>query len=191
MKKSAIAIIVAVIALAIFLFSSYNGLVTTEEQVNTQWANVESKLQRRYDLIPNLVEAVRGSMQQEQEVFGNIADARARMAGATTQDEQIAAANNMESALGRLLVVMENYPQLRSNENVQRLMDELAGTENRISVERDKYNEVVRTYNTKIRQIPTSIFAGMLGFSQRSYFEANPDAQVAPKVDLNVRQSGN
>ncbi len=177
-----IAVIFALVAVP--LIGSYNSLITLSENVDKQWANVETVLQRRYDLIPNLVESVKGAMAQEQEVFGQIAQARSAMAGATTVDEQVEASNQLEGALGRLLVVMENYPQLRSNENVTRLMDELSGTENRISVERGRYNETVSEYNKKIKKFPTVIMANMMGFETRAYFQATDGAEIAPKVDL-------
>jgi len=188
MKKGILGVIIALVVIAgllvMPLIGSYNNLVTLSENADQQWANVETVLQRRYDLIPNLVESVKGAMAQEQEVFGQIADARAAMAGASTVDEQVEASNQLEGALGRLLVVMENYPELRSNENVTRLMDELAGTENRISVERGRYNEIVADYNRKIKRFPTVIIAGMMGFDERAYFEAADGAETAPKVDL-------
>ncbi|MDK2920351.1 MAG: LemA protein [Candidatus Petromonas sp.] len=187
MKKSLVVIVTIVAVIAIIgasLAGTYNSLITKAENVDAQWAVVESKLQRRYDLIPNLVNAVKGIMAQEKEVFKNIADARAKMAGANTIDERVAASNQMESALSRLLVVMENYPQLRSVESVNRLMDELAGTENRISVERDRYNMAVREYNRSIKRFPTNIIANMMGFESKTYFEATPGAEQAPKVDL-------
>ena len=188
MKKGILGVIIALVVIAgllvMPLIGSYNNLVTLAENADQQWANVETVLQRRYDLIPNLVESVKGAMAQEQEVFGQIADARAAMAGASTVDEQVEASNQLEGALGRLLVVMENYPELRSNENVTRLMDELAGTENRISVERGRYNETVADYNRKIKRFPTVIIAGMMGFDERAYFEAADGAETAPKVDL-------
>lgn len=178
-----VAIIVGVIGILFaFSFGSYNSLVSMDESVNQQWANVESKLQRRFDLIPNLVESVKGAMAQEKEVFTAIADARAKMAGAKTMDEKVEASNQLEGALGRLLVVTENYPELKSNQNVTALMDELAGTENRISVERDRYNEVVSKYNASIRRFPKNIFAGMFGFKERPYFKATEGAENAPKV---------
>ncbi|AOT71295.1 LemA family protein [Geosporobacter ferrireducens] len=179
-------IVIAVILLVLggLYGSTYNTLVTRSEQVDAQWAIVESSLQRRFDLIPNLVESVKGAMAQEQEVFGRIADARARMAGAGTVDERVAASNELESALGRLLVVMENYPQLQSIGTVNRLMDELAGTENRINVERNRYNEAVRTYNLAIKTFPRNLFAGMMGFETRHYFEAAEGAQEAPRVNF-------
>ena len=188
MKKGILGVIIALVVIAgllvMPLIGSYNNLVTLSENADQQWANVETVLQRRYDLIPNLVESVKGAMAQEQEVFGQIADARAAMAGASTVDEQVEASNQLEGALGRLLVVMENYPELRSNENVTRLMDELAGTENRISVERGRYNETVAEHNRKIKRFPTVIIAGMMGFDERAYFEAADGAETAPKVDL-------
>lgn len=178
-------VIVAIIGIIALLgFTTYNSLVNLNETTEQQYANVESKLQRRYDLIPNLVNSVKGAMKQEQEVFSNIADARSKMAGATSVNEKVNASNELEGAIGRLLVVMENYPQLKSNENVTKLMDELAGTENRISVERDRYNEVVRDYNKKIKRFPSNIFANMFGFESKDYFKANPQAQQAPNVNL-------
>lgn len=164
---------------------SYNSLVSREAEVDSQWANVESKLQRRYDLVPNLVNSVKGSMKQEQEVFGNIADARAKMSGAKSVKEVSEASGEMESALSRLLVVMENYPELKSNENVNTLMTQLEGTENRISVERDRYNKSVKSYNVSIKRFPKSIIANMSGFDQKEYFEAEKGAEKAPTVDFN------
>ncbi|MGB4439955.1 MAG: LemA family protein [Sedimentibacter sp.] len=187
MKKGLIALIVILVVIGILVvsvFGSYNSLVALDESVNSQWANVESKLQRRFDLIPNLVESVKGAMAQEQEVFTAIADARAKMAGAQGTTEKVEASNELEGALGRLLVVVENYPELKSNENVTALMDELAGTENRISTERDRYNEVVNSYNSAIRKFPKNILAGMFGFEQRPYFEATDGADVAPEVNF-------
>lgn len=192
MKNSGVSVVLVLVVIILvvvgimfaFSFGSYNSLVSLDEGVNTQWANVESKLQRRFDLIPNLVESVKGAMSQEKEVFTAIADARAKMAGAKTTTEKVEASNQLEGALGRLLVVTENYPELKSNQNVTALMDELAGTENRISVERDRYNEVVKKYNSTIRRFPSNIFAGMFGFEKRPYFEATEGAENAPKVDF-------
>ncbi len=187
MKRSLIVIIAIVAIIAIIGISiggTYNQLVTLNEGVDAQWAVVESKLQRRYDLIPNLVNSVKGIMDQEQEVFGNIADARAKMAGANTVDDRVAASNELEGALGRLLVVMENYPELRSVESVNRLMDELAGTENRISTERDRFNMAVRDYNRAIRTFPRNMLAGMMGFDSKIYFEATEGAENAPEVEF-------
>lgn len=178
-------VIIAIIGILAFsVFGSYNSLVALDEKVNNQWATVESKLQRRYDLIPNLVESVKGAMAHEKEVFTAIADARARLAGAGSTSERVEASNQLESAIGRLLVVAENYPELRSNQNVTGLMDELAGTENRISTERDRYNQAVSEYNSAIRKFPKNILAGMFGFEKRPYFEATEGADVVPKVNF-------
>lgn len=185
-KALAVVIVIAVIIgiLVISSIGAYNSMVTMSEDVDAQWAVVESKLQRRYDLIPNLVNSVKGIMDQEKEVFKNIADARARLAGAGTTEEEVAASNELEGALARLLVVMENYPELRSVESVNNLMDELAGTENRISVERDRYNTVVREYNGSIKRFPRNILAGVFVFQPKLYFEATEGAETAPEVQL-------
>ena len=163
---------------------SYNTFVSQEESIKGQWAQVENQLQRRNDLIPNLVETTKGIAEQEKAVFTAIADARARLAGAKTPEDTMAAANQQSSALARLLVVAENYPQLRSNETFNRLMDELAGTENRIAVERMRYNERVQEYNTNRRQFPSNVTAGMFGFKEHALFTAPPEAQQVPKVNF-------
>lgn len=163
---------------------SYNGLVALNESADGQWAQVESQYQRRFDLIPNLVGSVQGSMQQEKDVFGMIAEARTKYSGARTVDEKVAAAGQVDSALARLLVVMENYPELKSNQNVQTLMSQLEGTENRISVERMRFNEMIKDYNQRIKTFPTVMIAGMFGFKERTYFAAENGAEKAPKVDL-------
>jgi len=162
--------------------AKYNGLVTKSESVNTAWAQVQNVLQRRADLIPNLVNTVKGYAAHEKELFEHIADARAKLAGAKTPAEATAASNELDTALSRLLVIVENYPQLKANENFIRLQDELAGTENRISVERMRYNEVVRDYNQSLRRFPNSMFAGIFGFHARDYFQADVKAQTAPEV---------
>ena len=163
---------------------SYNTFVSQEESIKGQWAQVENQLQRRNDLIPNLVETTKGIAEQEKAVFTAIADARARLAGAKTPEDTMAAANQQSSALARLLVVAENYPQLRSNETFNRLMDELAGTENRIAVERMRYNERVQEYYTNRRQFPSNVTAGMFGFKEHALFTAPPEAQQVPKVNF-------
>jgi len=163
---------------------SYNRFVGQEEAIKTQWAQVENQLQRRNDLIPNLVETVKGIAQQERDVFGQIADSRAKLAGARTPEQTIEAANQQSAALARLLVVVENYPQLRSNEQFARLQDELSGTENRIATERMRYNERVQTYNTSRRQFPSNITAGIFGFKEYPVFNAPPAAEQVPKVDF-------
>src|SRR6478672_11626703 len=151
---------------------SYNTFVGQEEGIKTQWAQVENQLQRRNDLIPNLVETTKGIAQQEKDVFGQIADSRARLAGAKSPEETIQAANQQSAALARLLVVVENYPQLRSSETFNRLMDELSGTENRIAVERMRYNERVQEYNVARRQFPGNVTASLFGFKEYPLFNA-------------------
>ena len=185
MKKLLVIIGVIVLVLALSLIGFYNSLIGKSQAVDNQWAQVETQYQRRFDLIPNLVNSVKGMMTQEQAVFGQIAEARTRYAGAGTVEEKVKAAGDIESALGRLLVIMENYPELRSAENVSQLMDELAGTENRISVERRRYNDLVRDYNTTIKKFPANLVAGTFGFSQRLFFEAAEGAEQAPEVNFN------
>ena len=163
---------------------SYNKFTTQEEAIKAQWGQVENQLQRRSDLIPNLVESVKGYAQQERDVFGAIADARAKMAGATTPADKIAAANAESSALARLMVVVENYPQLKSNETFARLMDELSGTENRLANERMRYNDRIQEYNTLRRRFPSNVTAKMFGFKEYPYFDAPPSAEAAPKVNF-------
>lgn len=177
-------LVAVVVALSIGAGCSYNRFATQDEAVRAQWSQVENQLQRRHDLIPNLVETVKGFAQQEKDVFQAVADARAKMAGAGTINERVAAASAESSALARLLVVVENYPQLKSNENFLRLMDELGGTENRIATERMRYNEAARTYNTMRRRFPGNLMAGLFGFEERPYFEVPNEAKVAPKVDF-------
>jgi LemA protein len=179
-------IIIAVLALLVGgrLVGSYNTLVNMRTQVQTAFAEVDNQLQRRSDLIPNLVETVKGFAAQEQEVFGTIAAARAQLAGARTPQDKIAAGQAMDSALGRLLVVIENYPQLRSSENFMRLQDELAGTENRLSVARGRYNETTGTYNAMIQRFPTNLFANMLGFKAEPFYPVSTEARQRPNVDF-------
>jgi LemA protein len=180
-------IVLLLIVIVGYVVGQYNGMVMQEEEVNNAQAQVETVLQRRFDLIPNLVASVKGIMQQEQEVFGNIADARERYAQAASgTQESIEAANGVESALGRLLVVMEAYPELKSDQTVINLMDELAGTENRVAVERKRYNDAVTKFNQLIRVFPNRFFANMFGFEQKILFESVEGADVAPEVDLDV-----
>ena len=177
--------VMAALVLAAALASSgcsYNRFVSQEEAIKAQWAQVENQLQRRNDLIPNLVETVKGFAQQERDILTQIAESRARLAGARTPEEKIEAANQQSAALARLLVIVENYPQLKSNETFMRLMDELAGTENRIAVERMRYNERVQEYNTARRQFPANITAGLFGFKEYPLFKAPPEAQKVPSV---------
>jgi LemA protein len=178
-----------IVLLLIVGFSSYvgakNQMVTKNEAVKAAWSQVDIVLQRRADLIPNLVETVKGFALQEQTVFGDIAKARSRLLSANTPSDKIAANQQLDGALGRLLVVVENYPQLKSNENFLRLQDELAGTENRIAVERKRYNDALQDYNTFIGLFPNSIWAGMAGFKRNdAYFAASEGAKTAPKVDF-------
>jgi LemA protein len=164
------------------LMRAYNGLVTERESVDKSWAQVENVLQRRGDLIPNLVETVKGYASHEKEVFEKVAEARGRLAGATTPQEASAANAGLTSALGRLLAISENYPDLKANENFIRLQDELAGSENRIATERMRYNETVRVYNTHLKSFPANLIAGFFGFKEKDYFEAEAGAKEVPKV---------
>ena len=188
MSKGLIVIIVLVI-IALVVFGSYvstrNTLVQKNEAVKSAWSQVDVVLQRRADLIPNLVETVKGFAAQEQTVFGDIARARSTLLSAASPQEKIAANGALDNALGRLLAIVENYPQLRSNENFLRLQDELAGTENRIAVERRKYNETLEHYNVEIQKFPANIVAGIAGFSRNdAYFKTEPGAREAPKVQF-------
>lgn len=178
-------IVLLLVMMGMSVAGSRNEMVTEKEQIAASFAQVDVALQRRAELIPNLVETVKGFAGQEKEVFANIANARAAMAGARTPGEKIAANSQMDGALGRLLVVSENYPQLRSSENFSRLMDELSGTENRINVERRKYNESVQRYNTNIALFPKNIAAALFNFSREdAYFKTDPGSRVAPKVNF-------
>ena len=167
---------------ALYLKGTYNSLVTMDEGVKAAWAQVENQLQRRYDLIPNYVETVKGYAQHEKDVFIKVTEARSRVGSAGNVNEKIQANNQLSSALGRLLVVVERYPDLKANTNFIRLQDELAGTENRIAVERRRYNETVRVYNTRLRSFPTNIIAGMFGFEKATFFQVPKERQEAPKV---------
>lgn len=181
-NKPWIIIGVIVLVLLVWIGGTYNSLVTSGEAVTTQWAQVETSYQRRFDLIPNLVESVKGAMAQEQAVFTALADARTRYSGATTADAKAAAASQVESALSRLLVIVENYPQLKSVEVVQSFIAELAGTENRVNTERGRYNEKVQAYNVKVKRFPSALIAGVFGFDERAYFNADEQAATAPQV---------
>lgn len=184
MKKSTLIILGVLALIVLWGFGSYNGLVTLNERADAQWAKVETQYQRRFDLIPNLVASVEGIMKQEKDIFLAIAEARTRYAGAATPDEKAQAATQLEGSLGRLLVVMENYPQLQSSQNVRDLMTQLEGTENRISVERTRFNDEILAYNTAIKRFPRNIMASLFGFGERAYFKADEAAATAPKVDL-------
>ena len=191
MGKGIIAVVVIVILVlgALLFFGQYvsvrNTLVSKNESVKAAWSQVDIVLQRRADLIPNLVETVKGYAQQEQTVFGDIAKARSALLSAGTPEQKIAANKQLDGALGRLLVVVENYPQLKSNENFLRLQDELAGTENRIAVERRRYNDTLQDYNTYIQQFPHNVFAGWAGFKPNdAYFTASEGSREVPKVNF-------
>ena len=182
-----ILLVVLLVVIALPAGCAYNRFATQEEAIKGQWSQVENQLQRRSDLIPNLVETVKGYAQQERDVFQSVADARAKMAGATTPDQRIEAARAESSALSRLLVVVEAYPQLKSDQNFMRLQDELSGTENRLATERMRYNERVLEYNTARRRFPANLTAALFGFEEYPRFEAAPEAKTAPKVDFNKK----
>src|SRR6267142_1291413 len=192
MNKGLIVVVVIVALLllvVLFAFGQYvsvkNTLVAKNEAVKAAWSQVDIVLQRRADLIPNLVETVKGYAKQEQTVFGDIAKARSALLSAGTPQEKIAANNQLDGAIGRLLLIVENYPQLKSNENFLRLQDELAGTENRIAVERKRYNDALQDYNTYIQKFPANIFARWAGFKTNdAYFTAAEGSRQVPKVDF-------
>lgn len=167
-----------------WLTGTYNNLITQRNNVDNALAKIDSAYQRRFDLVPNLVESVKGAQAQEQKVFGDLAAARAQYSGAATPEQRLQAAGQYESALSRLLVVVENYPDLKSNETVQNLMVQLEGTENRIKVERDNYSDAVTQYNTAIQRFPRNIVANMFGFDKRDVYQAATGADVVPKVNL-------
>ena len=191
MKKSTIGLIVVIGAIAIWLISSYNGMVKMEEEVSSAWSNVENQYQRRADLIPNLVNVVKGYASHEKETFEAVVSARSKATQVTVDPENLTpeklqeyqkAQGELGATLGRLLAITESYPELKANENFKELQAQLEGTENRISVERRNFNEIARTYNSAIRTFPRSIIAGMFGFEKRPYFEAEEGANKAPEV---------
>src|SRR2546425_6278208 len=189
--SKALIVFVVLVLIALFLFGQYvsvrNTLVSKNEAVKAAWSQVDIVLQRRADLIPNLVETVKGYAKQEQTVFGDIAKARSALLSAGSPQEKIAANNQLDGAIGRLLLVVENYPQLKSNENFLRLQDELAGTENRIAVERKRYNETLQDYNTYVQRFPHNIFAGWAGFKpNEAYFAASEGSRQVPKVNFST-----
>ncbi len=191
MKKSTIILVAVIAALAMWVISAYNGIVKMDESVSTAWSNVENQYQRRTDLIPNLVNTVKGYAAHEKETFEAVVSARSKATQMTVDPENLTpeklqeyqkAQGEIGAALGRLLAITENYPELKANENFKELQAQLEGTENRISVERRNFNEVARTYNTSIRTFPKSILAGIFGFDKRPYFEAEEGANKAPEV---------
>jgi len=176
---------IAIVAIIFFFFiGKYNSFVKKNEAITGQWAQVDNQLQRRFDLIPNIVSTVKGIAKQEKDIFGAISNARTHYSGATTIDEKAQAAGQVESAIGRLLVITENYPELKSSESFRDLTVELEGTENRISVERMKYNDLVKDLNTSIQTFPSSLVASMFGVKAHSYFEIAKEATAVPKVDF-------
>ena len=188
MKRGAIILVVLILAAMIFggqLVSGRNTLVTERNQIDAKWAQVDNDLKRRADLIPNLVETVKGYAKQEQTVIAEVANARAALLGARTREDEINANTQLSGALGRLLVLQENYPQLKSNENFLRLQDELAGTENRIAVSRRDYNEAIRQYNTNVELFPRNIAASLFGFKKDdAYFKATEEEKKVPTVNF-------
>jgi len=166
---------------------SYNRLVGLRETIDAAWAQVENQLQRRNDLIPNLVEVTKGYAAHEKEIFEAVANARSRLLAAGTRDQKIDAATELQGALGRLLAIAERYPDLKANAQFAKLSDELAGTENRIAVERMRFNDAVRAFNTAQKSFPTVLWSGWLGFAPQKYFEAPPDAKQVPKVDFGTK----
>ncbi|MBK3496014.1 LemA family protein [Viridibacillus sp. YIM B01967] len=187
MKKlmTPIIVIVAIIVfLALMIVPKYNSLVNADEQVDSKYAQIENQLQRRLDLIPNLVNTVKGYASHEKEIMTEIAESRSKLAGAKTPQDQAAANDELTGALSRLLVVVEKYPDLKADANFRQLMDELSGTENRIAVAREDYNEEVQGYNKLRRSFPGNIIAGMFNFEKKEYFKANPNAADAPAVDF-------
>ena len=183
MKNKAVWIVIAVVALLIVgMMSSYNGMVGMSENVNGKWSQIENQLQRRSDLIPNLVNTVKGYAAHEQQVIQAVSDARAKLGGAKGPAAKAAADGELNSAISRLLMVAENYPDLKADKNFRALQDELTGTENRIAVARKDYNEAVQSYNTKIKTFPNGMFAGMLGFGPKEYFKADEAAKQVPQV---------
>jgi LemA protein len=181
-----VAITVGIVLLIIMIFTgSYNGLVNRELKVDQSAADLDVQLQRRFDLIPNLVKSVEGALEQERAIIGKVTEARTKYASASTGDQRVAAAGELEGALSRLLVVVENYPQVASLQNVRDLQVQLEGTENRVAQARRSYNETVTDFNTAVRRFPRSLLAGMFGFEKRTLFEAVAGADQAPSVDLN------
>jgi len=181
-------IVIILVVIALLFIPKYNSLVTAEENVDSKWAQVENQLQRRYDLIPNLVESVKGYANHEQEVIANITEARAQMGSASSPEEQAVANDALTGALSRLLVVVENYPNLKADANFRQLMDELAGMENRLAVAREDYNNEVQQFNKHVKRFPGNLMAGMFGFEQKEYFKATAGADKAPSIDFS--QSG-
>lgn len=176
-----------IIGVTMWTVGTYNNFISTQQVVDTSWAQVESQYQRRFDLIPGLVNATKSILKQEQKVFGDIAEARTHYAGTTSgSEERVEATNQMETALSRLMVIIENYPQLNSDKTVQALMDELAGTENRINIARERYNSSVKEWNVKVKSFPGSIIAGFFNFETKDFFKAEDSANKAVPINLEI-----
>lgn len=178
-----IIIITIIVLLVLWSLSAYNSLVQKREAYIAQWAQVENQYQRRFDLIPNLVSLVKSQYAQEESVFLGIAEARTRYSNATTREDKIQAVGQVETGLGRLLAVIESYPQLSSSASVQNAMIELSGTENRVAVERQGYNDIIKSYNLEVKRIPGVIFAKLFNFNEEPYFEAAKGSDIAPKIE--------
>ena len=183
-NKTVIIIVGVVVILGFYFVGVYNFFISQNEAITSQWAQVENQLQRRFDLIPNVINTVKGVTKQEKDIIATITEARTHYTGAATLDEKAQAAGQVESSLARLLVIAENYPQLKSSDSFRDLTVELEGTENRISVERMKYNDLVKNLNASVKRFPSSIVASIFGVKERSYFEVTGDAQAVPKVDF-------
>lgn len=181
-NKTLLIIGAIIVVIVLWVIGSYNSFVSGNQTVTNSWAQIDTQLQRRFDLVPNLVETVKGVAKQEQEVFGKIADARSKYAGATTQDQKVAAAGEYESAIARLLVITENYPQLKSSEAYVGLMTQLEGTENRIAISRKDYNDAVATWNARVARFPGMIVAKIFGFNAKEYFKVADGAEQNPQV---------
>lgn len=179
-----IIILVAIAFVLLYLFSVYNSLVKAEENVKSKWSQVENQLQRRADLIPNLVNTVKGYAKHEKDIFEKLAEARSKLINSSTVEDKVKANEELSNALSRLLAIVENYPDLKADQTFITLMDELSGTENRIAVARKDYNDAVRSYNTKIKVFPNVIIARMFGFEEKPYFKAEAEAQKVPTVDF-------
>ncbi len=184
MNKTLLAVLGVILFIAVILFSGYNSLVAMNESVNGKWSQVDNQLQRRNDLIPNLVATVQGMAKQEKGVIQSVTDARAKLAGAQSVAQKAEANNELTGALSRLLVVVENYPTIKSDASFRQLADELAGTENRIAVARKDYNDAVQVYNSTIKSFPTVIYAGAFGFHAKDYFKVEESAKAVPKVSF-------
>lgn len=177
-------LIAGLVVLVLIAVGYYNSFITQTNAIEGQWKQVEVQYQRRVDLIPNLVESVKGLQKQEQKIFGDVNEARKAYTGAQTADQKVQAANQLESSLSRLIAVFENYPQIKSDQTVLKLMNELAGTENRVAVERRRYNEFVQSYNTSVSTLPGKLFANLMSFNSKTYFESAPGSENAPKVSF-------